>query len=431
MGNRNKPYRTTGFAVLALVFCLLTGCAGEMTGMSRSEAGRGTGYATLDLAIGVLPTAGSLNPDQNLYPGLARAMDRYQFFRSIEPVAANPGKKFDLLLVCEPPGFSPEIKVLSGYSGKELFRKNIVALYGAGAGTAVRELAKVFAVGAPAHQQIVAEREVAKIQAGSTAAATPRAQIQSDVDTPSYGFPENADHFALVIGIDAYHRLPNALHAEHDARAVREHLISQGYPVRNIILLTGQDASRAGIAKHLETWLPRNVNERSVVFVYYSGHGAPDPVSGQAYLVPYDGDPQFLEDTAYPIAKLHQKLGALQAKHVILALDACFSGAGGRSVLAPGTRPLVMQSPAIMPAASLTSLTAAAGDQITGTFEEQGHGLFTYYFLKALNVQGGRGGLKEIHAYLAPKVQDEARRQNRTQTPQLLMGNASGDTRLR
>jgi len=59
--------------------------------------------------------------------------------------------------------------------------------------------------------------------------------------------------------------------------------------------------------------------------------------------LPIDGDPQYLEDTAYPINRLYEKLNSINAKQVIVAIDACFSGAGGRSVLAKGTRPLVME----------------------------------------------------------------------------------------
>ena len=44
--------------------------------------------------------------------------------------------------------------------------------------------------------------------------------------------------------------------------------------------------------------------EDSTVYFYYSGHGAPDLKTGQAYLVPWDGDAQFLKDTALP-AWLH------------------------------------------------------------------------------------------------------------------------------
>ena len=46
-------------------------------------------------------------------------------------------------------------------------------------------------------------------------------------------------------------------------------------------------------AKYFEKWLPNNVEKDSSVFVYYSGHGAPNTKTGDAYLVPYDGDPSF------------------------------------------------------------------------------------------------------------------------------------------
>jgi uncharacterized caspase-like protein len=174
----------------------------------------------------------------------------------------------------------------------------------------------------------------------------------------------------------------------------------------------------------LETWLANNVSERSTVFVYYSGHGAPDPKTGEAYLVPWDGDPQFLEDTAYPIKRLYAKLSGLKAKRSIVALDACFSGSGGRSVLAKGLRPLVAKVELKPDAAKVVSLTAAEGGQVTGTLDEQGHGLFTYYLLRGLNGAAkdaeGRVTLRGLHEYLTPNVQDGARRQNRDQTPQLL-----------
>ena len=54
---------------------------------------------------------------------------------------------------------------------------------------------------------------------------------------------------------------------------------------------------------YVESWLPRNVKEDSKVFFYFSGHGAPDTESKQAYLVPWDGDSQFLTDTGYPVKR--------------------------------------------------------------------------------------------------------------------------------
>ena len=250
--------------------------------------------------------------------------------------------------------------------------------------------------------------------------------IVSDVDTPGYQNREIADNFALVIGIEKYSALPQADFAERDAASVRRHLLAMGYPDRNVILLTGKDAGLAGIEKYAESWLPRNTTEASKVFVYFSGHGAPSAESGQAYLVPWDGDPQFLEATAYPLKRLYERLGQLKAKSVIVAMDACFSGAGGRSVMAPGTRPLVGKTDVgVGRSDKLTILAAAGPEEITGGDDSQGHGIFTYYLLKALAAKQGQATAQGVFDFLSPKVRDAARRQNREQTPQILSAGGS------
>lgn len=298
-----------------------------------------------------------------------------------------------------------------------------------------------FPPGSPLHDEVLAQRAKAQPAGGLTkgdlenavmqamaAAGTPKPEVKapprSDADIPRYKADERPDDYAVVIGIEAYSDLPEARFAERDAAAVRDHLAALGVPERNIVSLIGAKAGKAAFMKTFETWLPRNAGPESTVWVYYSGHGAPDPRSGQAFLLPWDGDPQFLDDTGYPLKRLYAKLEALPAKRVIVALDSCFSGAGGRSVLAKGTRPLVRKMDLRVMGEKIVALTASASDQISGTLEEQGHGLFTYHFLAGLNGAAadarGRVTLEALYGYLQPKVQDSARRQNRAQTPQLL-----------
>lgn len=245
--------------------------------------------------------------------------------------------------------------------------------------------------------------------------------FSSEVDTPSYQLPEKPRSFALVIGIEKYQSLPEAQFAERDAASVREHLLALGVPPRNMLYLTGKDAGKAALNKYLDSWLPLNVTEGSRLFVYFSGHGAPAAESGQAYLIPWDGDLEFLAQTAYPLKAFYDKLAGLKAKEVIVAMDACFSGAGGRSVLAKGLRPLVAKvDTEVAGASSLVVLTASDADEITGSDDKQGHGFFTYHLLQALNERKGRLSVLNAYEALLPRVKDAARRQNRDQTPQLM-----------
>lgn len=245
-----------------------------------------------------------------------------------------------------------------------------------------------------------------------------------DVDKPSYKLAARPDDYALVVGVEGYAKLPAASFAEKDADAVKNHLSAMGIPPRNIIHLKGQAATRGALQGYIEEWLPKNVKPESTVFFYYSGHGAPDPKTGEAYLVPWDGDPMFLQSTAYPLKQLYSSIGKLTAREVILALDSCFSGAGGRSVLPEGARPLVIKTDTgIAPEGNVTLFTAASGDEITSTLAEASHGVFTYYFLRGLSGEAkdssGNVTAEGLYRYLRPSVQDEAHRQNREQTPGL------------
>lgn len=254
----------------------------------------------------------------------------------------------------------------------------------------------------------------------SAAAAPP--PPRREALSPSYRRPERPDDVAIVVGVAKYADLPEALYAEEDAEAVKAHLLALGVPQRNLIHLAGSRATLTSLKKYVETWLPNNVRPGSRVWFYFSGHGAPDPRTGTSYLVPSDGDPNYLSETAYPVRELYAKLAASGAKEAVVALDACFSGAGGRSVLAKGARPLVVRHEAPeAPPASVTVLAAAAEDQITAAHEEAGHGLFTYFLLKGLDGAAGKGPVTaaSLHRWLSPKVADEARRQNREQTPAL------------
>ena len=110
---------------------------------------------------------------------------------------------------------------------------------------------------------------------------------------------------------------------------------------------------------------------------------------------------------------------SVKAKEILVALDACFSGAGGRSVLAKGARPLITKVDLGKTSSrKITVLTAASANQITTTLEDQRHGMFTYFLLKGLN-SGRTVTAKSLYRFLKPKVQDEARLQNREQTPTL------------
>jgi hypothetical protein len=249
-----------------------------------------------------------------------------------------------------------------------------------------------------------------------------------DVDTP----PQTAakadpDAYAVVIGVERYRQagIPAVDFAASDARAMYSYLTtSMGFDPRNVVLLTDDQATKTDLEKNLGSWLKNRVGPQSRVFVYYAGHGSPNPETGQGYLMPYEADPAYLEDTAYPLSKLYASLGKLPTKDVTVVLDACFSGQGQRSLIAKGTRPLV--SVAQAKAEPNTVVLAAAGsNQVSASYPEARHGLLTYYLLAGLHGEADtkRDGLitsEELIDYVRPAVERAAKLQNVAQTPSLM-----------
>lgn len=223
---------------------------------------------------------------------------------------------------------------------------------------------------------------------------------------------------AVIIGIERYREtLPRADFAARDARLTAEYFRRVlGVPEENMAVLTDDRATKGDFEKHFERWLPNRVEPGDEVFVYFSGHGAPNPKTGASYLVPFDADPTYIDQTGYPLARLYAQLAKLKARRVLVALDSCFSGSGGRSVIAKGARPLVAVVSSEVPR-PLVVISASAGDQISNTYQKKGHGLFTYFFLEGLKKNGD--DLRASFDYLKPNVSRVARREyNSDQDPQ-------------
>ncbi|HKC96011.1 MAG TPA: caspase family protein [Nitrospira sp.] len=239
----------------------------------------------------------------------------------------------------------------------------------------------------------------------------------------------NKNRYAVVIGIERYRRdLPNVNFASHDAKVVREYLTKRlGFSEQNVVSLVNDHAAKSDMEKYLEYWIPEHVDNDSTVLIYFSGHGAPNLKTNEGYILPYDGDPTYLDGTGYSLKRLYETLEKSPAKEVIVMLDSCFSGTGGRSVMSKGLRPVVIsvENP-LLAGGKTVVLTASSGVQSSSTYNSKSHGLLTYFLLKGLQGSAdqnndGKIDLSEVYAYLRPQVEIVARQEfNNEQTPQLL-----------
>ncbi len=233
--------------------------------------------------------------------------------------------------------------------------------------------------------------------------------------------------YALVVGIERYRDLPSPTGARRDAEGFAQMLRrTLGLKDDHVRVALDDRATRTDIDKHLE-WLKTEVPAGSRVYFYFSGHGAPDVASGSPYLLPFDGDPKTVERTGLGLGAVMKGLGETRAKEALTIVDACFSGAGGRSVLPAGARPLVRVKDAAPPA-RVALFSATGASEISGPAPGAAEGLFTRTVLEGLG--GGKAdadgdgqiSLAELAGWVKPRVTREALKDQRAQTPTLTMG---------
>lgn len=146
-------------------------------------------------------------------------------------------------------------------------------------------------------------------------------------DRDAGGIPWGRYH-ALVIGNNAYQKLPRLDTARADAEAVAKVLSERyGFEVETLY-----DANRYEILSKLNE-LRAKLNERDNLVIYYAGHGELDRVNDRGHWLPVDAEP---DSTANWISniQLTDILNAMSARHVMVVADSCYSGALTRSSLA-------------------------------------------------------------------------------------------------
>lgn len=260
-------------------------------------------------------------------------------------------------------------------------------------------------------------------------------QLRSDVDRdlPRTSM-RNTDAIAVIIGNRDYQNsdVPAVDFALNDALSMKKYLVNVlGYDENNVIMLN--NASQAdfnGMFGTKESHKARLFNlvkkGQSDVFIYYSGHGAPDIESNEGYFVPVDCDPTLVRFNGYAIKTLYDNLAKIPYRKLTVVIDACFSGSSDKGTLMPYTSlARIRTSSNLLNDPNAIVLTSATNDQVATWYPEQYHGLFTYYFLKGLQGDANRDSnrqltLGELKSYLNEQVPYMARRlRNRTQTPEI------------
>ncbi len=214
-----------------------------------------------------------------------------------------------------------------------------------------------------------------------------------NVDDPIVARIEKKEAIAVVIGISKYFNssVAEVKYAQHDAAIMREYLKSSlGFKAKNIYPkeINSLMYTKGFLSTLFKHRLPKLVRPgETEVFIYYSGHGAPSTEAQKAFLVPSDCDPEFVNaSNAYALDEFYADLFNLQAKHLTVVLDACFSGydGSGRSLLTNQSSLALKVKDPFLASSNSVLFSSCRMDEVANWYPDKKHGLFTYFFLKGL-----------------------------------------------
>jgi hypothetical protein len=187
-------------------------------------------------------------------------------------------------------------------------------------------------------------------------------------------------YHALVIGNDEYRHLKKLVTAVSDARAIAW-VLKEEYGFKTTVL---ENATRSELISALFEYRAK-LGPGDNLLIYYAGHGQLDPETEEGYWLPVDSrkkDPTHW----FANSTISTMLKGIDAKHVLLIADSCFSGSLSRSVFSRSRRSDYIET--LNSKRARVVMTSGGMEPVLDSGGE-GHSVFAKYLLRALRANGG------------------------------------------
>jgi hypothetical protein len=198
-----------------------------------------------------------------------------------------------------------------------------------------------------------------------------RKRLRSDLGT----------FYALVIGNTEYPNHPNLQTAGNDAQTVADSLRDRyGFDVR-LLLNASRDQMVIAMANMTEA-LGKNDN----LLIYYAGHGVVDD-EGEGYWLPVDASAQ-KDKTWIGNAQISDFISEMQAKHVLVVADSCYSGTLSGTSIRP--IPLDVDDQDLLFISRVKARTVLTSGGLQPVIDDggTGHSIFGGAFIRAISDNG-------------------------------------------
>ncbi|MEH2434535.1 MAG: SUMF1/EgtB/PvdO family nonheme iron enzyme [Nostoc sp.] len=231
-----------------------------------------------------------------------------------------------------------------------------------------------------------------------------------------------AKNWAIAIGINQYDYLQPLNYAKRDALLMQEFLGNEA-GFERIYFFSDDSPELAG-----KSTRPTRTNLLRVLrqlfekpfmgagdnfWFFFSGHGMRH--GGRDYLIPCDGDPEDVENTAIAINVVTERLRRCGADNVVLILDAC------RSLGTRAGEGIGRQTAEEARQQGVISIFSCSPQEYSYEIEALQQGAFTTALLEGLGIQGKCATVERLDQYLKFRVPELVRQHKNTkQTPYVI-----------
>lgn len=241
--------------------------------------------------------------------------------------------------------------------------------------------------------------------------------IDSDIDMDVPVNPiDRRNTYALIIANENYEYEAKVPFASRDGNIFFKYTNQTlGIPIENIRLLTDVTLNKL---KFEINWLKDMVDTHpnSSIIIYYAGHGLPAEDGSTSFLLPVDGFARNV-NTGMSINELITSLSP-KADRTMIILDACFSGAKRDGNMLTSARGIAIKQVQPQLENNTIVLSACSGTETAYAFNQQQHGMFTYFLLKYIKDNNGKVKLGDLSDSIIAEVKQNSMDVNgKLQTP--------------
>jgi hypothetical protein len=229
--------------------------------------------------------------------------------------------------------------------------------------------------------------------------------------------PAKGKTWALLIGIEKYHRANPLTYTVNDVHQLANTLRTRGGLDEDSILeFTDENSNprfqplKTSLMTELPEWLKRPGPDDTII-VYFSGHGFRDP-AGKLYLAPIDCDPHNAAATGIAIEWFREQIAACRAGFKLLVLDACHAGSEKGEARSGSVAAKELGDP-FQDLDKVVTLASSTADQESQIWEDKHQSLFSYWLNQGLRGHADKDNdgaidIDELYDYVSRAVKHTA-----------------------